>query len=96
MPIGPQEQKIEVYVVDFCKNPNDVEMVDYAYAMENDGKDEADIKSYITRYNEQENSTKLLYKVNDRMFVEATGANMKGEALWGYIQKLDVERLVKR
>lgn len=91
-----EAQEIELYVVDFSKNPDDVEMIDFAYAMENDGKDEADIKSYITRYNEQENSTQLLYKVDDRMFVEATGTNINGEALWGYIQILNVEKLVNK
>ena len=90
-----QKREIDLYVVDYSKNPEAIEMIDFAYAMENDGKDEKDIKPYIAQYSEREKVTKLLYKVGDRMFVEASATNMNGEELWGYIEKLNVEKLLK-
>ncbi len=90
-----QKREIDLYVVDCSKSPVDLEMVDFAYAMENDGKEEKDIKPYITQYNEAENVTMLLYKVGDSMFVEASAVNINGEDLWVYIEKLNVEKLLK-
>ncbi len=88
-----QKKEIDLFVVDYSKNPGDVEMIDFAYAMEYEGKEEKDIKPYITQYREQEKVTQLLYKVGDRLFVEASGKNINAEDLWGYIEKLDVEKL---
>lgn len=90
-----QKREIDLYVVDYSKNPGDVEMIDFAYAMENDGKDEKDIKPYITQFNEEKKITQLLYKVGDRMYIEATGVNINGEELWSYIQKLNLEELLE-
>jgi hypothetical protein len=89
-----QKKEIDLYAVDFSKNPGDAEMIDFAYAMENDGKDEKDIKPYVAQYSEREKVTKLLYKFGDRMFVEASATNMNGEELWGYIKKLEIEELI--
>lgn len=89
-----QEKKMELYVVDCAENPRDMEMIDFSYAMENDGKDEKDIKAYITQYDDQKKVTMLLYKVSDRLFVNATGANIEAEELWGYVQNLNVENLL--
>lgn len=91
-----QKREIDLYVVDYSKNPGASEMIDFAYAMENDGKDEKDIKRYITQFNERENVTQLWYKVGDRMFVEASGADVSAEELWDYIKKLNVEKLLKK
>ena len=88
-----QKKEIDLYVVDFSKSPGDAEMIDFAYAMENDGKEEKDIKPYITQYNEREKIAQLWYKVGDRMFVEASGANINAEDLWGYIKKMKLEKL---
>ncbi len=88
-----QEKEIDLYVVDYSKNPGDIEMIDFAYAMEYEGKEEKDIKPYIAQYREAENTTQLLYKVGDRVFVEASGKNINAEDLWGYIEKLNVEKL---
>ena len=88
-----QEKEIELYVVDFCRNPGDVEMINFAYAMEYEGKEEKDIKPYITQYRESEQITQLLYKIGDRLFVEASGKNINAEDLWEYIKKLKVEKL---
>ncbi len=62
--------------------------------MTNDGKDKKDIKPYVAQYKEQENTTQLLYKVEDRIIVNASGMNMNAEELWSYIQKLNVEKLI--
>lgn len=88
-----QEREIDLYVIDYCRNPGDIEMVNFAYAMEYEGKDEKDIKPYITQYREQEKVTQLLYKVGDRIFIEAAAKNMNAEDLWGYIRKLNVEKM---
>jgi len=48
-----QKKEINLYVIDWAKNPEDLEMVDFAYAMENRGKDKKDIKPYVTQYNER-------------------------------------------
>ena len=90
-----QKKEIDLYVVDCAKNPDDMEMINFAFAMENDGKAEKDIKPYITQYNEREKATNLLYKVEDRIVVNASGVNIDGEALWAYIEKLNVEKLLK-
>jgi len=91
-----QTNKIELYVIDCARSPGDMEMIDFAYAMENDGKDAKNIKPYITQYNEREKITQLFYKAEDRILVNASGVNMNGEELWGYIQKLKVEKLVSK
>lgn len=90
-----QEREIDLYVVDCAENPGDMEMVDFAYAMENDGKDEKDIKPYVSQYNEEEKVTMLLYRVEDRIFVNATAVNIDAEDLWVYVQKLNVEQLLR-
>ncbi|MFK7814200.1 MAG: hypothetical protein AB8B59_17010 [Maribacter sp.] len=89
-----QKKEINLYVVDYSKNPGDLEMIDFAYAMENDGKDEKDIKPYVAQYSEREKVTKLFYKFGDRMFVEASATNINAEDLWGYIKKMKVEKLL--
>ena len=90
-----QQKEIDLYIIDCAKSPDDLEMVDFAYAMENDGKDEKDIKPYVTQYNESELATQLLYKIENRIVVNASATNMNGEELWAYIQKLNVEKLLK-
>ncbi len=89
-----QKKEIELYVVDCAKSPDDMNMINFAYAMENDGKDEKDIKPYVAQYNEREKAMQLLYKVEDRIIVNASGVNMNAEELWGYIKKLKVEKLL--
>ncbi len=89
-----QKKEIDLYVVDCAKSPDDMEMINFAYAMENDGKDKKDIKPYITQYKEQENTTQLLYKVEDRILVNASAVNINAEDLWEYIKKLKVEKLI--
>lgn len=89
-------KEIDLYVIDAAKSPDDMEMINFAYAMENDGKEEKDIKLYITKYNERKKITQLFYKVQDRIIVNATGVNINGEELWGYIQKLNVDKLLKK
>ena len=89
-----QKKEIDLYVVDCAKNPYDMEMIDFAYAMENDGKDEKDIKPYVAQYNERTEATQLLYKIEDRLIVNASGVNIDAEELWTYIRKLKVEMLL--
>lgn len=91
-----QKKEIDLYVVDCAKSPGDMNMINFAYAMENDGKDKKDIKPYIAQYSEREKATNLLYKVEDRLIVTASGVNINVEELWGYIKKLDVEKLLKQ
>jgi len=91
-----QKRKIDLYVVDCAKSPDDMEMINFSYAMENRGKDEKDIKPYITQYSERQKATSLMYRVEDRIFVTASGVNINGEDLWDYIQKLKVEELIKK
>ena len=38
----------------------------------------------------------LFYKVKDRIIVNASGVNINAEDLWDYIQKLNVEKLLKK
>lgn len=90
-----QNKEIDLYVIDCAKNPDDMEMVNFAYAMENEGKDEKDIKPYVAQYSEREKATQLLYKVGDRILVNASGKNINSEELWNYIKKLNVEKLLE-
>ena len=90
-----QKKEIDLYVVDCAKSPDDMGMVNLSYIMEYRDKEEKDIKPYITQYNEQEKTTMLMYKVEDRIFVNASGVNLNAEELWGYIQKLDIGKLLK-
>jgi len=89
-----QKIKIDMYVVDCAKSPQDMEMVNFMYAMANDGKDKKDIKPYVAKYKEQENTTQLFYKVEDRITVSASGVNMNPEELWEYIKKLNIKKLI--
>ena len=89
-----QKKEIDLYVVDCAKNPDDMEMTNFAYAMENQGKDKKDIKPYIAQYSEREKAMSFLYKVEDRLFVSASGVNITAEELWDYIKKLKVEKLI--
>jgi hypothetical protein len=89
-----QKREIDLYVVDCAKSPDDMEMINFAYAMENDGKDDKQKKPYITQYDKKENTTQLLYKVEDRITVSASGVNMNSEELWDYIKKLKTEKLI--
>jgi len=89
-----QKKEIDLYVVDCAKSPDDMEMVDFAYAMENRDKDEKDIKPYVAQYSEEVKATQLLYKVEGRIIVNASGVNINAEELWDYIQKLNVKKLI--
>ncbi len=90
-----QKKEIDLYVIDCAKNPDNMNMINFAYAMENDGKDEKDIKPYITQYSEREKATQLFYKVEDRIIVNASGVNINAEDLWDYIKNLKTEKLIK-
>jgi len=70
-----KNKKIELYVVDAAKHPDDMEMVNFMYAIENDKKAEKDIKPYVSQYNKE---------------------NINAEALWEYIKKLEIEKLLKK
>ena len=87
--------EIDLYVIDFSKNPADMEMINFSYAMENNGKEEKDIKPYIAQYSERKKATQFLYMVKDRIVVEASAVNINAEDLWAYIQKLNVEKLLE-
>ena len=89
-----QKREIELYVVDCAKNIEDLLMTNNVYAMEVEYGEDKTPKPYVAQYNERENTTKLLYKVNDRIVVNATGVNMTPEELWAYIKKLNVEKLI--
>ena len=64
--------------------------------MENDEKEQKDVKPYVAQYNERTMATQLLYKVEDRLFVNASGKNINSEELWDYIKKLNVEKLLEK
>ncbi|WP_452231864.1 hypothetical protein [Lacinutrix sp. MEBiC02595] len=89
-----QKKEIEVYVMDCAKSPKDMEMINFAYAMENKGKEAKDIKPYISQYKESDKTTQLWYKVKDRIVVTASGVNIESEELWNYIRKLKTEKLM--
>ena len=91
-----QEREIDLYVVDCAMNPDDLEMINFAYAMQNNDKDEKDMKPYVAKYSEQTKATQLLFKVEDRLFVNASGVNINAEELWDYIKNLNVENLLKK
>lgn len=90
-----KQKEIDLYVVDCAKRSDDMEMINFIYAMENQGKDEKDIKTYITKYNEETKIIELFYKVEDRILVNASGTNISEEEIWKYIKKLKVENLIK-
>ena len=52
------KKEIDLYVVDCAKSPDDMEMINFSYAIENRGKDEKDIKPYIAQYSERKKSYK--------------------------------------
>jgi len=92
-----QKRDIEIYVIDCAENAIDLLMTNNVYAMEVEyGENKDKRKPYVAQYNEEENTTKLLYKVNDRIVVNATGLNIKPEELWNYIQKLEVKKLINK
>lgn len=91
-----QKKEIDLYVVDCAKSPDDMEMINFSYAMENRGKDEKDIKPYIAQYKEEDKTTIIMYKVGERIFVTTSGVNIDEEDMWNYIQQLNVEKLLKK
>jgi len=92
-----QKKDIELYIIDCAKNAEDLLIANNVYAMEAEYGEDKDKqpKPYVAQYNEEENTTKLLYKVNNRIVVNTTGLNIKPEELWKYIQQLKIEQLIK-
>lgn len=84
-----KNRKIEIYVLDAAKNPETMLQVQMAYDMEAEfGK--AKSKPYIANYDESTKTSKLLYKINDRLVLRAIGQNLMPEELWKYIKALDL------
>ena len=87
------QKELELYAIDSAKNPKDMEKINFAYAMENKGKEAKDIKPYIAQYDERERIAQVWNKVQERIIVTASGVNITPEELWNYIQKLQIEKL---
>jgi len=44
---------------------------------------------------EYSNRSELKYLIQERLYVEATGTNMKPKEVWSYLKKLKIEKLIK-
>ena len=91
-----KKRKIEVYIVDSAKNIEDLGMAIMIYEMDAQHGDSKQQKLYVSQYKKDKNTTKLIYKVADRIVIDAVGLNMKPDELWGYIKKLNIEKLISQ
>jgi len=93
-------KEIELVIIDCAKNVDDMEMILFAYDMDNqfadkESKEEKPSKpAYIKKFNKEDNSSQILFEINKRIAVSAIGKNMKPNELWNYIKQLNINKLI--
>jgi len=94
-------KEIELIIIDCAKNATDMEMILFAFDMDNQFKEKESKEKkpskpvYIKKINEEEHSVQILFEINKRIAVSAVGKNMNPEELWEYITHLHIEKLIK-
>ncbi len=98
------DQKMEVAILDGAKNPDDLEMVNFSFAMDEEykrddkpgtdaTKNEAVTKGephHISKEDTEQKTAQVMSLFNDRIVVYAKGSNMTAAQLWETITALDI------
>lgn len=86
-------QKMEIAVIDAAESPDELETVNFAFAMSEEKVDEG--ASYVSKYDEDAKQSQILSVFNDRIVLQALGENMTAEQLWEAIKALDVTTIAE-
>ncbi|WP_033957409.1 hypothetical protein [Psychroserpens jangbogonensis] len=103
-------QKMEIAILDGAKNPDDLEMANFSFAMdkqyERDDKPTSDTTetdatdkgeaNHISKEDKENKTSQIMALFKDRIVLYASGENVTSEELWDYIKKLKVEKLLKK
>ena len=98
-------KKFEITVLDGAKNPDDLEMVNFSFAMdtqfkredkpENDPSFKEGEVHHISKYDEKTKTTHILSVFKDRIVLYASGENITPIQLWGLIKELKIESIIQ-
>lgn len=102
-------QKMEIAILDGAKNPDDLEMVKFSFAMDEELKrddkpttdtsaSDAAIKGkvhHISKENKEKKTADLMSVYKDRIVLYASGENMTAAQLWEVIKALDIASIIK-
>jgi len=83
-----ENQKIELTIIDGAESPEDLEMVQFAFEMSESFKEQG----YASKQNE--NTTEILYAIDDRIVVMAKGNDITPEELWATLENLQIKKLI--
>lgn len=95
-------QKMEVSVIDGAESPKDLELVYFAFEMDENFKREDKPTNYtpkkgevhhISKYDENTKTTHIMSVFKDRIVLIAKGENMSPEQLWKGVKILNIETL---
>ena len=85
-----ENQKIELVIIDGAESPYDLETVQIAFEMSDSFKEQG----YASKQNE--NTTELLYAIDNRIVVMVKGNDITSEELWATLENLQFEKLMKQ
>jgi len=92
-------KKIEIIIVDAAKDASALEMIYFAFDMDNQlskketKKQESKEPHHISKYNEEKKTAQILSIINKRFGVSAKGENMNPDALWLFVKQLQINKL---
>lgn len=103
------DQKVEIALLDGAKNPDDLEMVNFSFAMDEEYKrddkpvtdkteNEAVTKGephHISKEDTSQKTAQILSLFKDRIVVYANGENMSAIQMWEAIKTLDIGSIIK-
>lgn len=96
-------QKMEIAVIDGAESPDDLEMVHFAYSMDENYKrddkpaSDTSIKAevhHISKEDKDNKTSQILSVFKGSIVLQAKGENMSAEQLWKGIKALDVAAIV--
>lgn len=102
-------QKMEIAIIDGAKNPDDLEMAKFSFAMDEElkrkDKPATDITvsdsatkgevHHISKENKEKKTSELMSVFKDRIVLYALGENMTAEQLWEGVKALDIGSIIK-
>ncbi|WP_432410669.1 hypothetical protein [Rasiella sp. SM2506] len=102
-------QKMEIAVLDGAKNPDDLEMAKFSFAMDNeykrDDKPTSDTtindaatngdEHHISKEDTEKKTSDIVSIFKDRIVLYASGENMTATQLWEAIKALDIASIIK-
>ena len=98
-------QKIEIAVLDCAKSPDDLEMANFAFAMDekykredkpaNDSITNKGEERHISKENKENKTAQILSVFKDRIILQASGENITAEKLWELIASLQVSAILE-